>query len=454
MSISVESSNKSIKIGIGASPVPTQSRNPFSDTSARLMNHNTNTSHRKPSFNVQILAATILFSAWEYYDHWPVPLLQVYAEDCFGPRLWVDHKHSELLTANLVLALNDMRNDVSVRSEHESDVPLLEDAATVADTYRTFFQAFHVDSQQETLSVALPSTNKRTTLFSQLSSSSFGSSDSRRVMLKGEPKQKRQRRFRPTTAVESQSESEDEIQSANKSSVRPTKDAQLGDDCSSGKEDSGLDGNKTCQSDLVTEVKSFDVGDAARQDPSDTCSQPVSSMDVSVDALPREPTNGFGESRNVQFRYPIQQKLLHPERIRKRYFGKNLQAAHDVVFSSLTNRLDLKSKQNSSLLVCLPSFTGIPRVRALVAANLEKWLQSPALAGLARSLFSSTVTRLQIVDPPLPEDIKVIDCIIEMKLRTNQVKLKRLQCECVAPSYHSNLLTLISSHSNAAQCSY
>jgi integrator complex subunit 1 len=60
-------------------------------------------------------------------------------------------------------------------------------------------------------------------------------------------------------------------------------------------------------------------------------------------------------------------------------------------------------------------------VRKLVAANLEKWLQSPALAGLARSLFISTVNHIKIVDPPLNDDLRVIDSIVGMNLKSNQV---------------------------------
>lgn len=125
------------------------------------------------------------------------------------------------------------------------------------------------------------------------------------------------------------------------------------------------------------------------------------------------------------FQYPLQQRLLRSNRIRQRFFHKNLLAAHDAIFSSLSHRLDLKSKQNLNLLQCLPSFISIPSVRMLVASNLEKWLQSPALAAPARTLLSTTVAHLQMVDPPLPEDLKVVDIIIGMKLKTNQVRFHR-----------------------------
>jgi len=70
----------------------------------------------------------------------------------------------------------------------------------------------------------------------------------------------------------------------------------------------------------------------------------------------------------------------------------------------------------------LPSFTAIPAVRRLIADNLERWLQSPALAGLARALFSATVSQMRNVDPPLVEDLRALDSILGMKLKANQVR--------------------------------
>ena len=92
-----------------------------------------------------------------------------------------------------------------------------------------------------------------------------------------------------------------------------------------------------------------------------------------------------------------------------------------MIGSALSARLGEKVKQNSRLLSTLPAFTRIPRVRSLAASQLEKWLQSPALSGLARKLFSTTVGRIENVDPPLPEDISAIQSILSMSLKANQV---------------------------------
>jgi integrator complex subunit 1 len=109
-------------------------------------------------------------------------------------------------------------------------------------------------------------------------------------------------------------------------------------------------------------------------------------------------------------------------RIRQRYVGENLHRAHLSISSSLIGRLEQKSRQNSGLLQSLPSFTTIPAIRSMIAENLEHWLKSPALAGLARNLFSRTVNHMKNIDPPLDEDLKAIDSILKLKLKANQVR--------------------------------
>jgi len=92
---SVGGISKSMKIGHHHSPIPT----------SRKMSMNTNMGmERKPVFNLPVLAATILYTAFQHLDHWPVPLVKAYAEDCFGPRLWVDAEQCALLTENLALS--------------------------------------------------------------------------------------------------------------------------------------------------------------------------------------------------------------------------------------------------------------------------------------------------------------------------------------------------------------
>jgi integrator complex subunit 1 len=136
--------------------------------------------------------------------------------------------------------------------------------------------------------------------------------------------------------------------------------------------------------------------------------------------------------------YPITQSNLDVTRVRQRFFDQNLFYAFDLISSSLLDRLDVKSKQNSGLLQSLPAFTPIPGVRFLIASSLEKWLQSPALAGLARFLFSSTVNQMKNVDPPLEEDLKTIDAVLAMKLKANQVSPAIYLIFCCCPLMLSN----------------
>ena len=70
--------------------------------------------------------------------------------------------------------------------------------------------------------------------------------------------------------------------------------------------------------------------------------------------------------------------------IRSRYIAHNLDLAYEAVSESLAERLNSKSRQNSRLVQALPKFLCIPRVRCLASRHLFKWLQSPALASLAR----------------------------------------------------------------------
>eukprot|EP00804_Cyclotella_cryptica_P023942 CCRYP_010070-RB/>CCRYP_010070-RB protein AED:0.03 eAED:0.03 QI:390/1/1/1/0.8/0.83/6/266/1137 len=110
-------------------------------------------------------------------------------------------------------------------------------------------------------------------------------------------------------------------------------------------------------------------------------------------------------------------------RIRSRYLGHNLDLAYEAISDALTDRLSSKAKQNSRLLQALPGFLCIPRIRCLSSRHLEKWLQSPALAGLARHLLAQIARNLANEDPPLPDDVEVIDNVLKMKLKANQFSM-------------------------------
>jgi hypothetical protein len=208
----------------------------------------------------------------------------------------------------------------------------------------------------------------------------------------------------PTKAVKSTSNGEGHDSDSGDDEevdISPKTDRKSEDDdgssSSSGEEDE----------EVVVPPKSFDGDDAPRSTPSSKAPSSTS---------PKKPGR-------QTLTYPIVQENLNLIRIRQRYFGLNLEYAHFAVSSSLSDRLDVKSKQNSGLLQTLPSFTSIPSVRSLITGNLEKWLQSPALSGLARSLFSRTVNMMEKVDPPLPADLEAIDNILSMRLKANQVRI-------------------------------
>lgn len=127
---------------------------------------------------------------------------------------------------------------------------------------------------------------------------------------------------------------------------------------------------------------------------------------------------------------------ISKKRIRPRYHMHCLEVAYEIISDAFQERLNSKSKQNSRLLQVLPSFLSIPRVRCLASRHLERWLQSPALAGLARTLLARMVQELCCVEPPLPDDLEVINNVLALNLKANQVSLMRwrfcLRCMCLS----------------------
>ena len=55
------------------------------------------------SFDVAAFAAAVFYAVFAHLDHWPAELVKAYADDCFGPRLWVDNDECKLLVENLAL---------------------------------------------------------------------------------------------------------------------------------------------------------------------------------------------------------------------------------------------------------------------------------------------------------------------------------------------------------------
>ena len=94
-------------------------------------------------------------------------------------------------------------------------------------------------------------------------------------------------------------------------------------------------------------------------------------------------------------------------RVRSRYTPGRI--IHDeTIADALQSRLNLKSKQNYRLLETLPLFLSIRRVRSLSSSYLERWLNSPALAGLGRTLLTKLIGAIECADPPIHEDVSVV----------------------------------------------
>lgn len=109
-------------------------------------------------------------------------------------------------------------------------------------------------------------------------------------------------------------------------------------------------------------------------------------------------------------------------RVRSRYTPGRI-IHDDTIADALQSRLDLKSKQNYRLLETLPLFLSIRRVRSLSSSYLERWLNSPALAGLGRTLLAKLIGAMECADPPIEEDVSVLQNVLALRLKANQVSL-------------------------------
>lgn len=397
LSMSSESSsmgvggNKSMKIGHHQSPVP-------------MSRKNTVSMGKKPAFNLQILAATILYTAFQHLDHWPVPLVKAYAEDCFGPRLWVDSEHCAILTENLALSHSSSISDDQFT---DMDIDLADavaaDAASMAASYRQFQASLQTGT--EDWSVKDDAASSKASYRRHLSSASSCSVDSSGAKKSNELQQN----VNSDSGIEVHNSVELSL------SDRPNAKSKQGDSdsSSSGEED---------EPDVSAIVRGGSGHGSTDKDGK------MSSRNTSTNGAHKNHVTSLSDDgkRNLfevsSTLYPVVQKNLNLTRVRQRFFGANLESAREAITSTLSDRLDVKSKQNSGLLSCLPGFTSLPGVRRLIGRNLEKWLQSPALAGLARSLFSATVRQMKNVDPPLEEDLLAIESILGMRLKANQVR--------------------------------
>lgn len=328
---------------------------------------------KTPKFDVPVFAATALFSVFRWLDHWPAPLIQAYADDCFGPRNWVDKPQCAKLVENLAL-VHSLSRKVSVES--------YKDAGVMAQSYNLLSNPFHWSDSGESDSL-----KRRAELKRGNSETSWGSVNNKAKRAKQEK------------GKESDSGKEES-------------DIQLSISDLSGKT---FDGYSTDEKSSSKKRKHREHD----EEPNSLSKKSNGGSENASQALLPESSSPI-ETQMIG--YPISQKTLNVESVRHRYVGPNYELAHNIIAACLAERVDIKSKHNSGLLQCLPSFTSIPGVRVVVASCLEKWLQSPALAGLARKLLAATVKDMRNVDPPLEEDLQAIDSILGMKLKTNQVR--------------------------------
>jgi hypothetical protein len=243
------------------------------------------------SVNLQVFAATALYTVLQHVDHWPVQLMSLFAEDAFGQRAWVDNDLCRDLVMNLEMSLKPNSLDKTI------------DASTslIADEVETHFSSLlaraECSGEQPLPDRVMVSSQRRT------------------------PSTKEMRtQAKPVEAMDDSSSS-------------------------SGEEE-------------ILESNSMEVDSIAPHQ------RDLSSIDIC-------------------------QKLFQPrsgskQKIRLRYVGHTLDLANEAISDALTERLSSKSKQNSRLVQALPHFLCIPRVRCLSSRHLDRWLQSPALASLAR----------------------------------------------------------------------
>jgi hypothetical protein len=329
------------------------------------------------------LAATILYCAFSHVDHWPAPLIKAYADDCFGARSWVDDEGCKLLVKNLSLA--HAATDGSASPDRINSPTLQEEAREVASAYMIFLTPSDSEIDADTISVEEAANDgaHRRGSFSSTGSVSM----SRRPSL--------------STATSEASNTKEPVASNHELGFDIAIKSVTSGDCESAGSSSG-------DEDEEEVVLTSTNGTTPKNLPTST------NANVDEDSIM--------EPQRYPL-YPLTQTRLNLVRVRQRFFGQNLNVAHTVISSSLSERLDARFKQNSGLLQSLTEFVSVPSVRELIATNLEKWLQSPALSGLARTLFSLTVTRVKDVDPPLDSDIRTIDSILAMRLKPNQVCL-------------------------------
>lgn len=440
-------SHASKAIKLSHSPTPSATRL-FGHSRNHAVETNAN-SEFNPTLNVRVVAATILYISFAHLDHWPVHLVRAYAEDCFGPRLWVDNENCKLLVENLRLVHTSQpkENDNDDGDAKMTDTAVLEDAARVSDHYSRMFDflAEHESRTNSNNNHQLSPVQPR-----RGSVSSVGSSGGQFASLKKSSSKDDE----SSVAGNGSKEKQPVKRKPPKTKRKSTSDD--GASSSSGEEDEEV---------IVTKKSGGD--DTAASSPSkkpmeaDMRGSPTGSH-ISSDVGGKGDNSRLSSPPKRRL-YPLTQQKLNLLKVRQRYFGINKENAHMAISFALAERLDSKAKQNSALLQSLHSFTSAAGVRTLIAGKLEKWLQSPGLSGLARTLFTSTVKSIENCDPPKPQDLEAIRKILDMRLKANQLSAHIENVTAIASTiptgavarqmYHQLLSEVLATMGNGADTS-
>ena len=398
-----QQSFKSPKL-VSASPKPKPS-----NSQLQLQIQGGGVSTKQELFNTRIVAAALLMAALHHLDHWPAPLMEAYAQDAFGPRLWVDRDECAHLVQNLALC-HDTSN--SSKPTTTTETMKLQEAELVATYYTNLLKNGSVVDKDDENDTHATTT---TTTIAEESDLWFSSSPQKKNLRHPPPRIK----TTTTTTTQSLPNTIERTASVDKNATYEPNDDDSSDSDSSGDEEIVEVSTGTAQQQQQPKANESKPATAALNADGSSSSSGEEEV-VMADSFDNNNTNG---GRNPP--YPIRPTTLNLTRIRPRYCGVNRDMAFEYIGMALQERLSTRTKkQNSRLLQCLPTFCTVPRVRSLVALFLERWLQSPALSGAARTLFAVLVRHMRCVkDPPLSDDLQATDSILSMQLKANQLNV-------------------------------
>ena len=339
-------------------------------------------------FNTQLFAAVVLFASFRFVDQWPSLFVEAFAEDLFGARSWVDDERCSEFVSNIRLLLQNETNEIILPGT-------LEQATVLSSTFEKGISGIDLSSKSlehnHTANETISKKEKRQpkTIEEKFSSDESDSGDEEVV----------------------------ELFSSSVRNLPPAKSAKINEpknvEASLALSKSGDE--KVMEEIKVREINGNDGNSEGMQKVAET-KNITSTFDV-----------GTKIQTIVEGNLPMKRiyavNLQSISHIRKRYIGPNRSLSLKLIEGALLKRLQSQTKQsNTKLLSCLTNFLqALPRVRLIVAQNLEAWLHSPALADLARTLFTNLVESLENTDPPLPEDLNVISLVLSFKVKSIQV---------------------------------